>query len=394
MRSTTSSLGSRSVRRLVGRPARARFKEEPGDGELTMFMIRTRRVPGAGRRAPGSGRARAAQSARPLRHGREENRTPRSLAHLRVADDRRGVRTPTPTGAGICSPGNEEEAPGLLDAYLDRSSTGATPLAPLFEPKARGLSHSARAATGLACCTIPGAARARSRRPRPRTRRSPRRRGSGPGRRRTRREPRVRSQPGPPAGPPRSPASPSRSQPHGDLCRVDRTPPGGRPGRSTSREPGSSPQAGDAGRDPDLPNVLLIPTPCHSSAAPRRRPCRLSGRGRGRGALGGQPPSERPQQGGEHVERRDLLSMFQGAGWTPGGRPRFPGRSSRARSSNARSRGREPRRGQLRAQRWPPSGSDQRYAWPAFPRDALDPATTAVQVMKQTNRTYACKSPA
>ena len=86
-------------------------------------------------------------------------------------------------------------------------------------------------------------------------------------------------------------------------------------------------------------------------------------------------------------ERRTLLAEFRQAGWAPGSRAEipFPAFENAAES---------------RALTWTGSvdnvemlhrgagafGADQRYAWPAFPRVAVDGGVTSVQVLTQTAR--------
>jgi HK97 family phage prohead protease len=89
-------------------------------------------------------------------------------------------------------------------------------------------------------------------------------------------------------------------------------------------------------------------------------------------------------------ERRTLLNEFRQAGWAPGAKAEipFPAFENAAES---------------RALTWTGSvdnvsmlhrgagafGADQRYAWPAFPRVAVDAGVTSVQVLTQTARSLA-----
>jgi uncharacterized protein len=87
-------------------------------------------------------------------------------------------------------------------------------------------------------------------------------------------------------------------------------------------------------------------------------------------------------------ERRTLLGEFRAAGWRPGERAEIPWPAF----ENA---------AESRAVTWTGSvdnigmfqraagafGADQRYAWPAFPRVAVDSGVTSVQVLTQTART-------
>jgi HK97 family phage prohead protease len=91
-------------------------------------------------------------------------------------------------------------------------------------------------------------------------------------------------------------------------------------------------------------------------------------------------------EGGD-VERRDLLGMFRAAGWTPRERTEIPWTEFEQCVEN-------------RALVWSGSldtlqyirrdaallGADQRYAWPAFQRVAVDSGVTAVQVVAQSAR--------
>lgn len=96
-------------------------------------------------------------------------------------------------------------------------------------------------------------------------------------------------------------------------------------------------------------------------------------------------------QGG--AEQRSLLGQFKRAGWTPGKRTEITWLEYEGASES-------------RALTWTGSvdnvnmlrtnaaafGYDQRYAWPAFPRVAVDSATTSVQVLTQTARTIPAAS--
>jgi HK97 family phage prohead protease len=92
-------------------------------------------------------------------------------------------------------------------------------------------------------------------------------------------------------------------------------------------------------------------------------------------------------EGGE-VERRDLLGMFQQAGWTPGTRVEIPFSEYEGCVEH-------------RSMTWTgtldtlnlitrtglPLGADTRWVWPSVPRDAVDQGVTAVQIAKQQSRT-------
>ena len=86
-------------------------------------------------------------------------------------------------------------------------------------------------------------------------------------------------------------------------------------------------------------------------------------------------------------ERRTLLGEFRQAGWTAGSKTEipFPAFENAAESRALTWTGSVDNVAQLRRGAGA-FGADQRYAWPAFPRVAVDSGVTSVQVLTQTAR--------
>jgi hypothetical protein len=105
-----------------------------------------------------------------------------------------------------------------------------------------------------------------------------------------------------------------------------------------------------------------------------------------RTSSGGLRVADIPDQGG--VESRTLLGHFRQAGWKPGRRteiawPEF----EQAAESRALTFTSGVSTVDKLARAAGGFGADQRYAWPAFPRVAVDAGITSVDVMTQTART-------
>jgi HK97 family phage prohead protease len=92
-------------------------------------------------------------------------------------------------------------------------------------------------------------------------------------------------------------------------------------------------------------------------------------------------------------EHRTLLRSFQDAGWQPGGRAEIPWPvfEQAAEQRALTWTGSVDNVDVLRREAGP-FGFDQRYAWPAFPRVAIDAGITSVSVMTQTARTLPAAS--
>jgi HK97 family phage prohead protease len=94
---------------------------------------------------------------------------------------------------------------------------------------------------------------------------------------------------------------------------------------------------------------------------------------------------DRVQGGGE---ARTLLAEFRKAGWKPGSKAEIPWPAyENAAESRALTWTGSVDNVEMLHRGAGPFGADQRYAWPAFPRVAVDAGVTSVQVLTQTART-------
>ena len=87
------------------------------------------------------------------------------------------------------------------------------------------------------------------------------------------------------------------------------------------------------------------------------------------------------------AETRTLLGAFTDAGWKPGSRAEIAWNEFENAAEQRAFTGRGVATTSQLARAPAAFGADQRYAWPAFPRVAVDAGVTSVDVLTQTART-------